>query len=171
MQFSSALRRCGVPLVLAAIAAIGASCARTKADEKPADRPVETPLLLLDEAPEAAEPAASGADNSRCQVCHLNLAQETLALTHAAAHIGCAKCHGPSDAHIADESWGSGGNGTAPDVMFTRDAINPFCLGCHPKDTIDPDQHKELFAGTSTEKYCTECHGKHRLVTRRCKWK
>ena len=42
-------------------------------------------------------------------------------------------CHGVSDAHIADESWASGGNGTAPDIMYPRDKINPSCLPVTPR--------------------------------------
>jgi hypothetical protein len=85
--------------------------------------------------------------------------------------MGCAHCHGECDEHIADESWASGGNGTAPDIMYTRPKINPFCMGCHPKDKIDTEQHKPLFSSASEKKVCTDCHGKHRLETRKCKWK
>lgn len=175
------MRHCAAHLLLAAI---GASCAQTKTGEKiaavrqpEASRPSqvrqesglkEEPLLLLDELP---EPSVSGADNSRCHVCHLNFAQEALAVTHALAGLGCAKCHGPSDAHIADESWASGGNGTAPDVMFPREAIGPFCLGCHPKETIDADIHGRYLVAAGEEKRCTDCHGRHRLASRTCKWR
>ena len=34
--------------------------------------------------------------------------QEELAVTHAREEIGCAQCHGDSDAHIADESCATG---------------------------------------------------------------
>jgi hypothetical protein len=89
----------------------------------------------------------------------LNYAQEKLAVTHAQANIGCADCHGDCDAHIADESWASGGNGTPPGTMYPPDKVNPFCLGCHPK------------ASLGNKKYCTDCHGTHRLTNRKCKWK
>jgi hypothetical protein len=136
-------------------------------------------LLLLDDEPlaladDSGESPAAAADNSRCHHCHLNYIDEELAVVHARAKIGCADCHGNCDAHIADESWASGGNGTAPGVMYTKEKINPFCLDCHPRekiDTLDKTQHKALFAGTSTEKYCTDCHGDHRLTDRKCKWK
>ncbi len=127
------------------------------------------PLLLLDE--DGASPAAQGADNSRCHVCHLNYLDEKLAADHARAGIGCAGCHGPSDEHIADESWASGGNGTAPDIMYPREKVNPFCSGCHAKDKINLPQHKEFLAGAPPEKHCTDCHGSHRLHERKCKWK
>ena len=137
--------------------------------DKPAPKKEAKPLLLLDDAADAV--TAEGADNSRCQVCHINFMKEELTRTHARAGIGCAKCHGICDDHIADESWASGGNGTAPDTMFPKAKINVFCLGCHPKDKIDADQHKDVLAGTGDKKYCTDCHGKHRMVTRKCKWK
>lgn len=138
----------------------------------------EEPLLLLDEEPlllieDEPTPTASGkpvADNSRCFVCHANYLDEKIAATHAQAGIGCADCHGPSDAHIADESWGSGGNGTAPDTMFPKAKINPACLHCHPRSEIDTPQHEPVFAATEA-KVCTDCHGDHRLAVRRCTWK
>jgi len=130
----------------------------------------QAPLLLEDEP---ADGTANGpsADNSRCFVCHVNYMQEEIAVTHAKAGISCAKCHGASDAHIADESWASGGNGTAPDIMYTRNKIDLSCMACHPKDKIDTPQHQEVLADTPGEKVCTDCHGKHRLPQRRCKWK
>ncbi len=129
----------------------------------------DAPLLLLDE-PETTAAAGPVADNSRCFVCHINYMQEPIAVTHARANVGCASCHGASDAHIADESWGSGGNGTAPDVMYPRDKINPACMACHPRDKIDAPHHQPVFADTDA-KVCTDCHGDHRLAQRRCKWR
>jgi len=136
----------------------------------PAKPAAEAPLLLEDESENGAG-GESAADNSRCFVCHVNYMQEKLAVTHASANLGCASCHGPSDAHIADESWGSGGNGTAPDIMYPRDKINPSCMTCHPKDKIDTPEHGAVLAGTPEQKVCTDCHGNHRLPQRRCKWK
>ncbi len=142
--------------------------------------PDEEPLLLLDEEPplllsdgegETLPPAGPVADNSRCHHCHLNYVDEDLALVHARANIGCADCHGNCDAHIADESWASGGNGTPPEIMYPREKINPFCSTCHPQDKIDQTEHESFLAGTAKEKYCTDCHGDHRLAERKCKWR
>ncbi len=131
-------------------------------------------LLLLDDDEPTTRPSSGGtplplADNGRCHVCHLNFAKEELSLRHAQANVGCAKCHGVSDAHIADESWASGGNGTAPDIMYPREKINAGCMKCHA--AIDALKHKAFLAGTSEQKLCTECHGKHHMASRKCKWK
>jgi hypothetical protein len=125
-------------------------------------------LLLLDDEPEAK--SAEGADNSRCHVCHINFAEEKLAVSHAKAGVGCAKCHGPSDAHIDDESWASGGKGTPPDIMSPAGKINRFCITCHELNGRTPDP-KCTFPGLSGKKVCTDCHGQHRLKNRKCKWK
>jgi len=145
----------------------------------PSSEPDEASLLLLEDEPllllgEDSEPAASDgpvADNTRCFVCHANYLDEKIAVAHARVNIGCARCHGESDAHIADESWGSGGNGTAPDIMYPRKAINPACMKCHPKDKIDTPQHEPVFVTGPDAKVCTDCHGDHRLSVRRCTWK
>jgi len=131
---------------------------------------LEDKPLLLDNEPQIDQSEGPEADNSRCSVCHINYMQEDIAVIHARVNIGCAGCHGESDEHIADESWASGGNGTAPDIMYPRPKINPFCMGCHTKNKIDADQHKPLFANLE-KMVCTDCHGSHRLEVRKCKWK
>ncbi len=139
--------------------------------------------LLLDDEPGTNAPAGSGADNSRCQVCHLNFMQEALTVVHARTNIGCATCHGPSDAHIADESWASGGNGTPPDIIYRKSLSRFACLGCHnwvklvesdqkKTELKDKPDHLAVLDGTNREKrFCTDCHGQHRMVNRKCKWK
>jgi len=113
--------------------------------------------LLLDDGESSATSVVAGADNTRCHVCHLNYVQEDLALIHAKAKVGCVDCHGNCDAHIADESWASGGNGTPPEIMYPRDKIIEFCVSCHPREK-------------PPTKICTDCHGKHRLAERKLKW-
>jgi len=152
--------------------------------EKPDDKPLlleddepplllddEPPLLLLDDDGQEPEKGKAMADNSRCHHCHLNYVGEKLATVHAKAKIGCADCHGNCDEHIADESWASGGNGTPPEKMYPREKINPFCLGCHSREKLNRKKHEDILAGTAKEKYCTDCHGDHRLEKRKCKWK
>ncbi len=169
-------------VVLAAAIAVGTGCEQMEVKQKPDTNTESTssqesitdeePLLLLDDSEEElVQPTGPVADNSRCFVCHINYTYEDIAVTHARANMGCAHCHGECDEHIADESWASGGNGTAPDIMYVRPKINPFCMGCHKKDIIDTEQHEPLFADTAEKKVCTDCHGKHRLENRKCKWK
>ena len=171
-------------LILAAVAVAGTGCEQIKAKQEPGTKTEraadDEPLLLLDEEEEFVSPGGTVADNTRCHVCHINYIQEDIAVIHARANIGCADCHGDCDAHIADESWASGGNGTPPGIMYPLAKINPFCMGCHPAGKIDTEQHKPLFAGTvllrkneaaGEKKYCTDCHGNHRLAHRKCKWK
>jgi len=181
-------------VILAAVVVVGSCCQNVKSTQKEQTNPEsaagrepvavtevvtedeplllldDEPLLLLDDEPDEDFSSESMADNSRCFVCHVNYMQEKIAVSHARQNMGCANCHGESDEHIADESWASGGNGTAPDIMYPREKINPFCMGCHTKDKIDTEQHKPLFADND-KKYCTDCHGEHRLTDRKCKWK
>ncbi len=143
----------------------------------------DKPLLLLDEESSTNAPTGPGADNSRCQVCHLNFMQEAITVVHARTNIGCATCHGPSDAHIADESWASGGNGTPPDIFYRKSLSRFACLGCHnwvklvesdqkKTELKDKPDHQAVLDGTNHEKrFCTDCHGQHRMVKRKCKWK
>jgi hypothetical protein len=166
-------------IILVVVMSLVTGCERTGTRSQPkveavavaGSKSAEPAPLLLEDEPDNGGPSEAGADNSRCFVCHANYVQEQIAVTHAEAGIGCAKCHGPSDAHIADESWASGGNGTAPDRMYPRDKINPSCLHCHPKDKIDTAQHQAVLTDTEGKQVCTDCHGSHRLPQRRCKWK
>ncbi len=145
------------------------AAAKSSAPEGAKKASGEKPLLLLDEDAEANPPAEGMADNSRCHVCHVNFAKEELAVTHARAKIGCAKCHGPSDAHIDDESWTSGGKGTPPDKMFPAAKVNAFCATCHEMSKTEAE--KCPFPSLRDKKLCTDCHGKHHLAQRKCKWK
>jgi hypothetical protein len=134
-------------------------------------KPAAPAPLLLEDEPAGGTSNGSTADNSRCFVCHVNYMAEEIAVAHAKANLSCAACHGPSDAHIADESWASGGNGTAPDRMYARDRVNASCMACHPKDKMNTPQHMAILADLGGQKVCTDCHGSHRLPQRRCKWK
>jgi len=141
----------------------------SKAVQKPPEAKKAKPLLLLDD--EEDKPATGPmADNSRCLVCHANYEKEEMAAAHAKADIGCVKCHGESDAHIADESWASGGNGTPPGIIYPPEKVNPSCIACHELRKTDPDCKCD-FPRLPEKKSCTDCHGKHRLKTRKCKWK
>jgi hypothetical protein len=159
-------------LVSVLVAASGGAEKTAPPGEKPKpSAKKDAPLLLLDDEPEAKPAAGKMADNSRCHVCHLNYEKEELALTHAKEQIGCAKCHGASDRHIDDESWTWGGKGTPPDTMFPREKVNPFCMTCHDMSKVDADEHECPYPAMNPKKTCTDCHGKHRLANRKCKWK
>jgi hypothetical protein len=144
--FVKCLNYCLWMLVLAAMAIIVAAC-KQKIEEK-------LPLLQKEPLLLRNDDSALAADNSRCHVCHINYEDEKLAVTHARAGIGCEQCHGASDAHCSDED-----NITPPDIMYPADKVNSFCKGCHPK--------AQLGGG---KKYCTDCHGEHRLNHRTRRW-
>jgi hypothetical protein len=182
------MKCCLLVFTLVAISVVAACCDSPQVIEKPQinsepqkdyakvtnnESPLlleDEPLLLLDDDEGSQGSNGPEADNSRCFVCHINYMEEDIAVAHARANIGCANCHGESDEHIADESWASGGNGTAPDKMFPKPDINPFCMGCHAKEKIDTVQHRPLFMNMQ-KMVCTDCHGQHRLAVRKCKWK
>jgi hypothetical protein len=131
----------------------------------------DEPLLLLDDSSGDAQKEKAGADNSRCQVCHLNIAMEEIAVKHARKDIGCAACHGPCDAHIDDESWASGGPGTPPEIMYPREKIDPACQKCHEahdapaREVVKRWQERGLSMDNPQDVVCTDCHGHHRIKT------
>jgi hypothetical protein len=154
----------------------GASDRESPMKEKPLlldDEPLllldDEPLLLLDDGAGGAPIAESGADNSRCHVCHLNFTMEEIAVTHAKEDIGCGDCHGECDEHIDDESWATGGPGTPPGIMYPPEKIDPACRECH--DTHDAPAHKILKRWQErcprktdpSTIVCTDCHGRHRI--------
>ncbi len=142
------LKYCWLLLLLTAVGIALQGC-----EEKVLDEP---PLRLEDDinSQQLTLPSGPVADNSRCHVCHLNYAEEELAVVHARANIGCEQCHGACDAHCSDED-----NITPPDTMFAMEKINSFCKSCHAD--------AQLGGG---KKYCTDCHGDHRLDYRTRRW-
>ena len=172
--------RCGVYLVLAVVAVItslvlgGCNRPDNTRTERAKDAAavgqgglaplvvdMEAPLLLEEpgggENPFAAIATAAGEENTACFVCHANYQEEKLTTLHAAADVGCTRCHGKSYPHRNDEN-----HTTAPDKMFGADEIRAFCRTCHPKG--DPDK-RDL-----EKKPCTDCHGSHRLKVRSVRW-
>ncbi|MFO7901405.1 MAG: hypothetical protein ACQESR_13230 [Planctomycetota bacterium] len=137
----------------------------------------DEPLLLLG-GPEDDVNEKAGADNSRCHVCHLNFAMEKIAVIHAKEEIGCSDCHGDCDDHIADESWASGGPGTAPDIMYPRESIDPACGKCHSTHDAPPravlERWRERCSNIEdvSNVVCTDCHGRHRVnpKLRKARW-
>lgn len=107
--------------------------------------------------------------NAPCYVCHTTFVGEALTAAHALRGIGCTRCHGPSEGHATDETFS-----TPPDTRFTKEEVDPFCRGCHPKHPeASPGEyvarwlegHRERIpeAGEPLEVACTSCHGKHRI--------
>ena len=148
--------------VLTAVAVAATACKQEIVQETPLQvengGSIENRLMVSEDA----------ADNSRCHVCHINYDEEELALNHELMGVSCEKCHGSSDAHCSDEN-----NITPPDIMYSKVSINPSCMKCHPKDTINEvDHHKPLLSGTATKtKYCTNCHARdHRIPVRIVRW-
>ena len=165
----------GACLVGIALARVKADDVRGKAKPQQDSNADDTPLLLLDDAPPLlldessdAPEKPSGADNSRCHVCHLNFAMEELAVRHAKEDIGCGDCHGNCDAHIDDESWASGGAGTPPEIMYPRERIDPACGECHDnhdapaREVIERWQTRCPEITDASKIVCTDCHGQHR---------
>ena len=115
-----------------------------------------------------AQKVSEPADNSYCDVCHLNYQEEKLAKTHKRAGVGCETCHGISDKHSEDED-----NVIRPDIMYAKAQVMPFCMGCHKKEKLlKEDEHEDLFSNSAAPKdTCTDCHGeKHRLKVRTRRW-
>ena len=105
--------------------------------------------------------------NGQCHVCHMNYEEEKLAVTHVEEGVGCATCHGPSDAHCNDEN-----NLTPPDVLYPRGQIDAACMKCHSRDKLAKrKEHAAALAGAAADrKVCTDCHGEHRLARRTVRW-
>ncbi len=126
--------------------------------------------------PDPSKPVEE-ADNSYCLVCHVNLEEEELVDIHLPVGVGCETCHGMSDDHSADED-----SLTPPEIMWSKARINPRCMTCHTREELLADKtvaepHREMFQRWETpekaepgEKYCVQCHGKHRVPNRTRQW-
>jgi hypothetical protein len=110
-------------------------------------------------------PAARPVSNDRCHVCHINYADEKLAVTHARHGVGCERCHGPSNEHCASEEH---------DRIYAHETVNSTCMQCHSKGELArKDMHNLNLVTTPTpKKHCTDtaCHGTHRLGKRLVRW-
>ncbi|MGB2862187.1 MAG: hypothetical protein WBC05_02585 [Sedimentisphaerales bacterium] len=154
------LTYCFLTLVLAVASVALVGCKEQVGQEPPLlleEKVDQEPLLLLEDGNGDENPGLDTgplADNSRCYVCHINFEVDELTSMHAKADIGCEHCHGASDAHCSDED-----NITPPDIMYPAEKINSFCKSCHPDGKLGEGK-----------KYCTDCHGEHRLSHRTRKW-
>ena len=112
--------------------------------------------------------------NQFCSACHYCFGNEELARTHERAGIGCERCHGESERHRSDED-----NITPPELMYTKERINPTCMMCHPRAEIKHvSHHQSVLAGADTifdkstnQKNCTDCHATdHHIRVRTIHW-
>ncbi len=150
---------------------MGAVCLAAEQKKGPPPLQVDksSPLLLEEAGSTDGKPLA---DNSACQVCHMNYAEEPLAVQHAKAHVGCVNCHGDSFAHRNDEN-----NTTPPDKIFAAEKVDSLCQQCHEQNHNAPakkvvERWLGLEPGKKTPQnlICTDCHGKHRLAIRTVRW-
>lgn len=82
-----------------------------------------------------------------------------------------------SDDHSADED-----SLTAPEIMWSKERINPRCMTCHTREELLADKtaaesHRKMFQRWEApekaepgEKYCVQCHGQHRIAHRTRVW-
>ena len=159
---------------------LGALCALCLAAEESGKLPPlvvdrDNLLKLKDEKPVPIDPwggpAAPVADNLACHCCHANYKEESLAVTHAKANIGCVKCHGKSPKHQEDED-----NVTPPEIMYPASKINKACAKCHDSHDVPAEKVVALWQQRCPDKtdpkqiVCTDCHGRHRLKVRTVRW-
>ena len=131
-----------------------------------AEPDVADPPAEPDEADAVAEPnvadplagsivAAPGFANplAGCTLCHVDIEDEYVGSTHYDEGVACAKCHGPSEGHVADEN-----NEVKPDELFAREDVDRLCEACHDcSRQIPPEKPPE-------PKVCTDCHGPHDIA-------
>lgn len=133
------------------------------------------PLLLEEPGEEQGASVVAdtraAAENMACLVCHANYRTDFLVSRHAAADIGCARCHGESLAHKNDEN-----NTTPPQTMYSADKIDSFCQSCHtvhdvPAQKVIARWVERGLSKTEPERIvCTDCHGEHRMKVRTVIW-
>lgn len=120
--------------------------------------------------PAASAPAKAPADNSPCEVCHMDFVAEELTVQHVKGGVGCTDCHGKSEAHGGDE-W----NIISPDILFGRAEIDSFCKSCHPTHSTGETYNTfvKKWSGkrrpngrpVDQNSVCTDCHGTHAVLT------
>jgi len=113
--------------------------------------------------PDAGEETDPLGANAACYVCHVTFVREELSKVHLEGKVTCIVCHGLSAAHANDENVGA----TPPDVGFTRDELEPFCLRCHQRHNARARDVVARFLerGLSSKSppACTDCHGSHKI--------
>jgi len=157
-----------------------AGCWRQQKDQIPDSGESQVKEEIAPAPPTAGEakPVTTFVANPFCNACHADFDEERLVSTHKAAGIGCERCHGESLRHRSDEA-----NVTPPELMYSKERINPTCMMCHPRQTIrQVESHQPILEGGlsifdapsqdgNAKKYCTDCHGRdHRMNRRTIQW-
>lgn len=114
---------------------------------------------------------SAGPDNSACLKCHECLKEEKLVQQHNKSNIGCVKCHGKSESHVADEK-----GLIAPDKMFGGEGIDKMCAECHDDHDVPAAKVVTLWLKKCPEREsieditCMDCHGEHKMEKRTTVW-
>ena len=85
-----------------------------------------------------------------CSRCHVVSVLEWQISAHVAAGAACVNCHGPSEAHVANER-----NEVSPDRIPRGPAAAPLCKTCHSSGC----------PSTSKTEDCVSCHSPHSLTS------
>ena len=120
---------------------------------------------------------AYAVDESSCKVCHSKNAVEHEQSIHAELDVTCVTCHGGDpgdpDRSAMDPDKGFKGNPSRLDIP-------DFCSSCHAESAIMAqygldvhqlddyklsDHGKALYNGDTNVAVCTDCHGKHRILS------
>lgn len=142
MRMRTSLRRgLGYGLALALIAPMGACQKYT--GRRSTSPPAHSAISV------ATNPLAG------CTMCHTDVENEFVGSVHFKMNIGCTRCHGPSEGHLADEN-----NEVKPDELFARKDVDRLCGICHecrrPKETKAPPP--------AEPEVCIDCHGAHTVA-------
>jgi hypothetical protein len=125
-----------------------------------AEHPTEEPSPDEDDSGGFIDPLGP---NAACYVCHLTFVQEEISKIHLAEDTGCIECHGVSAPHANDENIGA----TPPDIVYSRNQIDPACAECHDTHDVPAEQVVGRFLQrglpASETPVCTDCHGRHRI--------
>jgi hypothetical protein len=92
-----------------------------------------------------------------CSLCHVDVEDEFVGTRHFEEKVGCKTCHGPSEAHLADEN-----NEVQPDELFTRDNVDLLCQRCH--ECGRSEVTNSAVGDDGQPRVCTDCHGHHTIV-------
>jgi len=93
-----------------------------------------------------------------CRACHSNYEFEEFTIIHTIAGYRCENCHDVFESHrLYDEQ------DSTKKIVNSRETTQILCLNCHPKETINTEQHEKYFSGILSTQDCFDCHGNHRF--------